>query len=937
MDKYSFLNAANTQFFADLYDQYLENPDSVEASWRAFFQGFDFARESYGDDFFQESVPQEVSTVAAPAASSVASSPQAAPVPVSGKVEKELQVLNLIKAYQRQGHLLAQIDPLKERKAPQVSLSLEKFGLSQADLSTVFDAAKEIHLAPSPLSVILKKLEDTFTKSIAIEFEHLDNEEEKKWFQEKIYSGEYTTEFSKEQKKRILEKLAESTTLETFFHNKYVGQKRFSLEGNEAVIPALDALIEAAADQRGVKEVVIGMAHRGRLNVLINILGKNLQDVFSEFDGKDYLDPEFDGDVKYHLGLTTHRTTVKGNEVLLNLAPNPSHLETVSAVLQGITRAKQDLHYADNPSQVLPIVMHGDAAVAGQGIVYEVMQMERLRGYTTSGTVHIVINNQIGFTTNPSDSRSTTYCTDVAKGFQAPVLHVNSDDTEAVVRAMLLAMEYRMAFGHDVFIDVIGYRKYGHNEGDEPRFTQPALYKIIGGHNNPTVIYTESLVRQGVITPQEIEAYQETFRNHLDTELEASRLKEFTIITPIMQNEWKGLEHIASQQDMLLKISTAYEREKLDALAQLITTLPEDKKFINKITKIIKERHNLYFEQNKVDWGMAEHLAFATLLSEGHDVRLSGEDVGRGTFSHRHAVVKEEESEESIIPLSRIKEQGGGTFHVYNSLLSEYGVLGFEYGYALTAPQTLTIWEAQFGDFANGAQIMIDQYICCGEDKWKNQSGLVMLLPHGYEGQGAEHSSARLERYLQLCATQNMYVTNCTTPANLFHLLRRQLKAPFRKPLVAMSPKSLLRHPLVISSVEELTQGYFQEVLDDSQVNPEEVRTLTFCSGRFYYDLLAEREKLGRKDVALVRIEQLFPLPIEELKLIIARYPNVTDYVWAQEEPKNMGAYGYMLMNFDIVKWRLAAANAYSAPAPGSPMRHKARHQEAIDKVFLAI
>ena len=933
MDKYSFLNAANTQFFADLYDQYLENPDSVEASWRAFFQGFDFARESYGDDFFQESVPQEVSTVTAP----VASTPQAAPVPVSGKVEKELQVLNLIKAYQRQGHLLAQIDPLKERKAPQVSLSLEKFGLSQADLSTVFDAAKEIHLAPSPLSVILKKLEDTFTKSIAIEFEHLDNEEEKKWFQEKIYSGDYTTEFSKEQKKRILEKLAESTTLENFFHNKYVGQKRFSLEGNEAVIPALDALIEAAADQRGVKEVVIGMAHRGRLNVLINILGKNLQDVFSEFDGKDYLDPEFDGDVKYHLGLTTHRTTAKGNEVLLNLAPNPSHLETVSAVLQGITRAKQDLHYADNPSQVLPIVMHGDAAVSGQGIVYEVMQMERLRGYTTSGTVHIVINNQIGFTTNPSDSRSTTYCTDVAKGFQAPVLHVNSDDTEAVVRAMLLAMEYRMAFGHDVFIDVIGYRKYGHNEGDEPRFTQPALYKIIGGHNNPTVIYTESLVKQGVITPQEIEAYQETFRNHLDTELEASRLKEFTIITPIMQNEWKGLEHIASQQDMLLKISTAYEREKLDALAQLITTLPEDKKFINKITKIIKERHNLYFEQNKVDWGMAEHLAFATLLSEGHDVRLSGEDVGRGTFSHRHAVVKEEESEESIIPLSRIKEQGGGTFHVYNSLLSEYGVLGFEYGYALTAPQTLTIWEAQFGDFANGAQIMIDQYICCGEDKWKNQNGLVMLLPHGYEGQGAEHSSARLERYLQLCATQNMYVTNCTTPANLFHLLRRQLKAPFRKPLVAMSPKSLLRHPLVISSVEELTQGYFQEVLDDSQVNPEEVRTLTFCSGRFYYDLLAEREKLGRKDVALVRIEQLFPLPIEELKLIIARYPNVTDYVWAQEEPKNMGAYGYMLMNFDIVKWRLAAANAYSAPAPGSPMRHKARHQEAIDKVFLAI
>ena len=733
---------------------------------------------------------------------------------------------------------------------------------------------------------------------------------------------------------RILQKLAESTALENFFHNKYVGQKRFSLEGNEAVIPAIDALIELAANEKDVKEVVIGMAHRGRLNMLINILGKNLQDVFSEFDGKDYENPEFDGDVKYHLGLTSLRTTTKGKEVLLNLAPNPSHLETVASVLEGIARAKQDIHYADKPSQVLPIVIHGDAAVAGQGIVYEVMQMERLEGYTTHGTVHVVINNQIGFTTNPSDSRSTTYCTDIAKGFQAPVLHVNSDDTEAVVRAFLFALDYRMTFGTDVFIDVIGYRKYGHNEGDEPRFTQPSLYKLIGTHKNPTVIYTEKLVNQGVITPKEIEAYEENYRNHLDTELEASRLKDLTIINPFMQNEWQGFDHIASQQDMLLRVDTSFSREKLDQLAALITVLPEDKKFINKISKIIKERNNLYFEQQKVDWGLAEHLAFATLLSEGHDVRISGEDVGRGTFSHRHAVIKTEDTEEEIIPLSRIKELGGGTFRSFNSLLSEYGVLGFEYGYALTTPQTLTIWEAQFGDFANGAQIMIDQYISCGEDKWKNQSGLVMLLPHGYEGQGAEHSSARLERYLQLCASQNMFVTNCTTPANIYHLLRRQLKAPFRKPVIACSPKSLLRHPLVISSIEELTNGYFQEVIDDAQVNPQEVHTLVFCSGRFYYDLLAEREKLNRQDVALVRIEQLFPLPVEQLKEVIARYPNVTDYVWAQEDPKNMGAYAYMLMNFDLVKWRLAAMNAYAAPAPGSPARHKARHQEAINKVF---
>ena len=932
MDKYSFLNAANTQFFADLYDQYVENPDSVEASWRAFFQGFDFARENYGEDFFEEEVvlaqsqSREVSTP-------VVASAQVS-LPISDKVEKELRVLNLIKAYQQRAHLFAKISPITQRPSYEPALAIENFGLTQADLNTVFDAAKELQLQPSPLSLIIKKLEDTFTQSIGIEFDYIESFKVKEWIQNKLYATDFLKDFTKEEKVRILQKLAESTALENFFHNKYVGQKRFSLEGNEAVIPAIDALIELAANEKDVKEVVIGMAHRGRLNMLINILGKNLQDVFSEFDGKDYENPEFDGDVKYHLGLTSLRTTTKGKEVLLNLAPNPSHLETVASVLEGIARAKKDLPYADTPSQVLPIVIHGDAAVAGQGIVYEVMQMERLKGYTTHGTVHVVINNQIGFTTNPSDSRSTTYCTDIAKGFQAPVLHVNSDDTEAVVRAFLFALDYRMTFGTDVFIDVIGYRKYGHNEGDEPRFTQPSLYKLIGTHKNPTVIYTEKLVNQGVITPKEIEAYEENYRNHLDTELEASRLKDLTIINPFMQNEWQGFDHIASQQDMLLRVDTSFSREKLDQLAALITVLPEDKKFINKISKIIKERNNLYFEQQKVDWGLAEHLAFATLLSEGHDVRISGEDVGRGTFSHRHAVIKTEDTEEEIIPLSRIKELGGGTFRSFNSLLSEYGVLGFEYGYALTTPQTLTIWEAQFGDFANGAQIMIDQYISCGEDKWKNQNGLVMLLPHGYEGQGAEHSSARLERYLQLCASQNMYVTNCTTPANIYHLLRRQLKAPFRKPVIACSPKSLLRHPLVISSIEELTNGSFQEVIDDAQVNPQEVHTLVFCSGRFYYDLLAEREKLNRQDVALVRIEQLFPLPVEQLKEVIARYPNVADYVWAQEDPKNMGAYAYMLMNFDLVKWRLAAMNAYAAPAPGSPARHKARHQEAINKVF---
>ncbi|MEY2738444.1 MAG: hypothetical protein RL259_353, partial [Bacteroidota bacterium] len=684
---------------------------------------------------------------------------------------------------------------------------------------------------------------------------------------------------------------------------------------------------------KGVEQFVMGMAHRGRLNVLANIFGKNTQNIFSEFDGKDYdEDANFDGDVKYHLGLTSDLVTDSGKKINLNLAPNPSHLETVGAVIEGITRAKQDRNYPNDFSKVLPIAVHGDAAVAGQGIVYEIIQMAKLDGYKTGGTIHLVINNQVGFTTNYLDARSSTYCTDVAKVTLSPVLHVNADDAEAVVHAMLFALDYRMAFGTDVFIDLLGYRKYGHNEGDEPRFTQPILYKAIAKHKNPRDIYAEKLTHESVISSGYVKELEEAYKAKLDENLEASRKKDLTVITPFMENEWEGYQQV-SDKVMLQKFDTSFDKKQLTEIAKTITELPSDKKFISKITKLIGDRKNMV-ETNTLDWAMGELLAYGSLLKEGFDVRISGQDVERGTFSHRHAVVKVEDSEEEVILLDRIKDKKGN-FYIYNSHLSEYGVLGFEYGYALASPKTLVIWEAQFGDFSNGAQIMIDQYISAGEDKWNNQNGLVMLLPHGYENQGAEHSSARMERYLQLCAKHNMYIADVTTPANFFHLMRRQLKTEFRKPLVVFSPKSLLRHPDVVSSVDELANGHFQEVLDDPKITDKKaIKTLVFCTGKVYYDIIAQRQELDRTDVAVVRLEQLFPLAVDQIKAIIASYPNVDDFVWAQEEPKNMGAYGYMLMNFDLVKLRLASPKAYSAPAAGSYERSKKRQKNAIAMIF---
>ncbi|MDO4229391.1 MAG: 2-oxoglutarate dehydrogenase E1 component [Capnocytophaga sp.] len=922
MDKYSFLNAASTAYFGELYEKYLENPDAIEPSWRAFFQGFDFAQENYVTPYQQavQVMAEQVGT-----GSNV----------VSEKLEKEFKVLNLINAYRTYGHLFTKTNPIREREAYLPNLNIENYGLSNADLNTSFDVAKEIGLQATSLQNIIEALQSIYCQSIGVEYTYIREPEIRKWIENRLQKNANKPQFSKEDKIQILKKLNEATSFENFLHTKYVGQKRFSLEGNDALVSGLDFMVNEAANQ-GVEQLVLGMAHRGRLNVLANIFDKNPKDIFSEFDGKDYeMEDNFDGDVKYHLGITSEKITPSGKKINVNLVPNPSHLETVSAVAEGITRAKQDRYFPADAQKVLPIAIHGDAAVSGQGIVYEVTQMCRLEGFKTGGTIHIVINNQVGFTTNYTDSRSSIYCTDIAKVTSAPVLHVNSDDAEAVVHAFLFALDFRMKFGADVYIDLLGYRKYGHNEGDEPRFTQPKLYKLIGKHDNPRNIYAQKLIQEGAIQADFVTQIENDYKNKLDKCLEDSRKEELTIIKPFMQDEWQGFE-IASRQKMLEKVDTSFDRKNLDELAKIITELPADKKFINKITKIISDRKEAYQNDN-IDWGTAEHLAFASLLSEGFDVRITGQDVERGTFSHRHAVVKTEDTEERITPLNELKKHpkfSKGTFRVFNSLLSEYGVLGYEYGYAMASPNTLTIWEAQFGDFSNGAQIMIDQYICCGEDKWKNQDGVVMLLPHGYEGQGAEHSSARIERYLQLCSDKNMYVANCTTPANFFHLLRRQMKTNFRKPLVVFTPKSLLRHPQVVSTAEELATGHFQEIIDDTKADVSKVKTVVFCSGRFYYDLYAEREKQGRDDVAFVRIEQLFPLPIEQIKAVLSRYKNADDFVWAQEEPKNMGAYGFMLMNLNFVQWRLASNTAYSAPAAGSHTRDRKRHAEAIAMVF---
>ena len=914
MDRFSFLNTAHIELIDSMYQQYLQSPDSIEPSWKSFFQGFDFALENYGESV--QEVPQVVQTAINTGA-------------VPEDILTEFKVINLIEAYRTRGHLFTKTNPVRKRREYSPTLDIENFGLTKADLGKKFDCATQVGMpAPATLEDIIKHLEQVYCDSIGVEYIHIKNVEEKNFIRKWISENENHPILSVEEKRQILHKLNQAIAFERFLHTKFVGQKRFSLEGGESLIPAVDQLISYSS-QHGVDEVVLGMAHRGRLNVLSNIFQKSYKEIFSEFEGKEFDEDVFSGDVKYHLGASKRVTTASGEEVRINLVPNPSHLETVGALVQGICRAKID-QYKGDYTKVLPIVIHGDAAIAGQGIVYEIAQMMTLDGYKTGGTVHIVVNNQVGFTTNYLDARSSTYCTDIAKVTDSPVMHINADDVEAVVHAIRFAADYRAKFHKDVYIDLLGYRKYGHNEGDEPRFTQPKLYDIIANHPNPRKIYKQKLLQEGIVSDEIIAEMEQEFKLLLDDNFEAAKEIERNQMSIFMEEDWRDFSKSAVGKT-LEKVDTRFDLAELKELAQKLFELPSDKKFINKIIRLFQQRLKMVQETNELDWALGELLAYASLLKEGYNVRISGEDVERGTFSHRHAVLKTEDTEEEYIYLKNVSDS---RFDIYNSHLSEYGVLGFDYGYALASPKTLTIWEAQFGDFANGAQIIIDQYLVAAEEKWKIQNGLVMLLPHGMEGQGAEHSSARLERFLTLCANENIFVANCTTPANYFHLLRRQMKQPFRKPLVVMTPKSLLRHPKVVSGIEEMANGEFQTLIDDALINAEKVERIALCSGKIYYELLAKREELNEERVALVRLEQLYPLDKETLAGIMNRYAHNKEIVWVQEEPENMGAWAYILRNLRNTDIQVIAPVASGTPAPGTHKGFDKNQKQVIQRVF---
>ncbi len=900
MDKVTYVGNADVSAIDHLYKSYQQDPESVDIGWKKFFEGFDFARTNYEDG---GEIPENF--------------------------QKEFKVLNLINGYRTRGHLFTKTNPVRERRHYSPTLAIENFGLETTDLTSVFQAGTEVGIGAVTLQEIINHLEETYCQSIGIEFVYMREPERLEWIKHKI-ELKNRPKYDANRKLEIYKKLNQATNFESYLGRKFVGQKRFSIEGGEALIPALDTLVNKGSEL-GVEYFVMGMAHRGRLNTLTNIFQKRPKDIFSEFEGKEFdTDHVFDGDVKYHQGYTSQVTLANGKTVGLTLAPNPSHLEAVDPVVQGIARAKIDQTYKSE-DKVCPVMIHGDAAVAGQGIVYEVIQMAQLDSFRAGGTIHIVVNNQVGFTTNYLDARSSTYCTDVAKTTLCPVFHVNGDDVEAVTQAIEIAMEYRQEFNRDIFIDLLCYRKFGHNEGDEPKFTQPSLYNLIAKHPNPKEIYFDQLIAENVISKEVAVKLEEDYNAHLDAEYEISRQNEKAIVYDFLSSTWEGFRY-GSAVDFEKSPETGVNKAKLLELGTKLATLPEGKKYFRKISKIFEDRLNA-IKEDKLDWGSAEMLAYATLLDEGRSVRLSGQDVERGTFSHRHAVVKTEDTEEEIITLNLLKEEQG-TFSVYNSLLSEYGVLGFEYGYSLATPKGLTIWEAQFGDFFNGAQTMVDQFITAGEDKWSTQSGLVMLLPHGYEGQGAEHSSARMERFLIQCADENIQIVNTSTPANHFHLLRRQLVRDFRKPLVVFSPKMLLRHPDAVSTLDQMATGSFQEVIDDAAAKVENTDAVVFCSGKFYYEMKIKAAELGVENMAFVRVEQLYPIPQTQIEAVIAKYKNASSIIWAQEEPANMGAWTHIAMNLRHIPFVGITRNASAAAAEGSSQLHKKRLKQLFDNLF---
>lgn len=924
MKDFSYITNSHPAFIESLYQDFVKDPNSVDPELKRFFEGFDFAVSSYknGSGFNGSNG----------VAASVQASEPAEKTSESVHWKKELGAYRMILGYRNKGHLIAKTNPIRPRKDRGANLNLGFYGFTEEDLDIKLNVGATVGLGVTTLRNILEHLEKIYSLHVGIEFKYISDQKKVDWLTHEMEKN-FLSPLPLEKKKRILEKLNQGVMFEKFLHTKYVGQKRFSLEGGETTIAALDAIINTAADH-DVHEVVIGMAHRGRLNVLANIMGKTYEQIFSEFEGTAKVDQTMgSGDVKYHMGFGSEVETANKKIVHLKLAPNPSHLEAVDPVVIGFARAKADVLYDSNYDKILPILIHGDASIAGQGVVYEVLQMSNLKGYYTGGTIHFVINNQIGFTTDFDDARSSDYCTSAAAMIQAPVLHVNGDDAESVVKCVEIATRYRQEFNSDIFIDMVCYRRHGHNEGDDPKFTQPGLYALIEKHPNPREVYTHYLLENGEADAKELaKEMEKKFWSDLQERLD--EIKQNPLPYHYQQPElaWKSLRK-ATPQDFEKSPVTAISEADFKKIFDGLMTWPEDFKPLRKVEKILQDKIKLYNEEKKIDWATAELMAYGSLLLQGKDVRMSGQDVQRGTFSHRHAVLRDEVTNKAYNRLTGI-EGAKGKFRIYNSLLSEFAVVGFEYGYGMANPDALVLWEAQFGDFANGAQIMIDQFICSTEQKWNRMNGLVMLLPHGYEGQGPEHSSAKIERFLQLCAELNLIATNITTAANFFHCLRRQLTWPFRKPLIEFSPKAILRHPGTYSTIDAFTNGSFKEVIDDTFVtDPSKVKKVLFCSGKVYYDLAEQQQKDQIRDTAVIRLEQLYPLPLNQLEALYRKY-NKSTWFWVQEEPLNMGAASYLQMNLKSINYGVISRQPSASPATGFAKVHAQEQAEIIETAF---
>jgi 2-oxoglutarate dehydrogenase E1 component len=927
MDKFSYISNAHVAYIDELYQDFKKDPESIDPSWKSFFDGFDFAITKFGED--ENGGAATATTAQAPVNGNLATKGTMMDME---QLPKEIKVRALIHAYRSRAHLKSKTNPVRERRDRKALIGYEHFGLSKEDLDNEFQAGNEIGIGHAKLSKIIESLQKIYEGPMGFEYLYIRDPEVLDWLRIKIEKEALAFNPPLEQKKRILSKLNEAVVFENFLHTKYLGQKRFSLEGGENSIPFMDALINRAADL-GVEEVMIGMAHRGRLNILSNIMGKTYEQIFSEFEGTAKPDLTMgDGDVKYHLGFASDIVTPSHKKVHLKLAPNPSHLEAVNPVVEGFIRAKIDSQHKGDVKKAVPILIHGDAAVAGQGIVYEVTQMAGLKGYHTGGTIHFVINNQVGFTTDFDDGRTSIYCTDVAKIIDAPVIHVNGDNAEAVVFAAQLAAEFRQKFNRDIFVDMVCYRRHGHNEADEPKFTQPELYNIISKHPNPREIYTKQLLEKGAIDAEIAKQLDKEFRQLLQDRLNMVKEKPLPYQFTRFEQEWKSLRR-SKPEDFEQSPETGITVEAIEKVAQALTAIPKGFKPLKQIEVQMKQRKDMFFNSKCLNWAAAELLAYGSLLLDGKTVRITGQDCQRGTFSHRHAVIHDGNTNKPYNSLKELKDSKG-QFYIYNSLLSEYGALGFEYGYALANPHALCVWEAQFGDFANGAQTMIDQFITSAESKWQKMNGLVMLLPHGYEGQGPEHSNARPERFLQLSAEYNMVVANVTEPSNFFHLLRRQLTWEFRKPCIVMSPKSLLRHPKVTSPIKEFTDGRFRELILDNGADPEKVTRVVLCSGKIYYDLAEAREKEKISDVAIFRIEQLHPLPKKKILEALESFKGV-EILWVQEEPENMGYWTYIVrMLYRYLKMDVIARKHSASPATGYMKVHQEEQKSIINKAL---